>query len=73
MSEPEREYTQGETWGALRNSWRGYKIAKVKKQREKMVLYAERIRKLQLELKLPQSDFPDLGLKGAVDSQPVSK
>ena len=56
------QYTKGQTWGALKKAWRGYKVAKVQKNMEDMKKYAERIRTLQAELGLPQSKFPELGL-----------
>lgn len=55
-------HTKGQTWAALKKSWRAYKIAKVKVEKENMVEYAKRIRSLQLELGLPQASFPELGL-----------
>jgi hypothetical protein len=58
--ESKAKFTTGQTWGALRKAWKGYKIAKVQGDREKMVEYAHKIRKLQSELKLPQAEFPEL-------------
>jgi cobalamin biosynthesis Mg chelatase CobN len=55
-------YTKGQTWGALKKAWKGYKIAKAQKDTEKLKEYANRIRTLQKELGLPQSQFPDLGI-----------
>lgn len=55
-------FTKGQTWGALKKSWRAYKIAKVQKKREEMVTYAQRIRTLQKELGVPLAKFPDLNL-----------
>ena len=55
-------YTIGQTWGALRRSWKGYTIAKGKNNKVDMIVYAERIRTLQKELGLPQSSFPDIGI-----------
>ncbi|MCS7116907.1 MAG: hypothetical protein RMJ31_02495 [Nitrososphaerota archaeon] len=57
------QYTKGQTWGALKKAWKGYKIAKVQKDVEKMKMYAERIRTLQKELGVKQAEFPDLGIK----------
>lgn len=57
-----KAYTKGQTWGALKKAWKAYKIAKVQKDKEKMKMYAERIRTLQKELGLKQASFPDLGL-----------
>jgi hypothetical protein len=55
-------HTKGQTWAALKKCWRAYKIAKVKDEKENMLEYARRIRKLQTELGLPQAPFPELGL-----------
>lgn len=56
------QFTKGQTWGALKKAWRGYKVAKIQKSMEDMKKYAERIRTLQRELGLPEAKFPDLGL-----------
>jgi len=56
------QYTKGQSWGALKKAWRGYKVAKVQKNMEDMKKYAERIRTLQMELGLVQAKFPELGL-----------
>jgi hypothetical protein len=55
-------YSTGQTWGALKKAWKAYKIAKVQGDRAKMKEYADRIRTLQDELKLPKAKFPELGL-----------
>jgi hypothetical protein len=55
-------HTTGQTWAALKKSWKAYKIAKVKDEKENMVEYAKRIRSLQKELGVTQSSFPDLDL-----------
>ncbi|MDA4128526.1 MAG: hypothetical protein OK422_03605 [Thaumarchaeota archaeon] len=55
-------YNKGQTWGALKKAWRGYKVAKVQDNKEDMMKYAERIRTLQKELGLDQAKFPALGL-----------
>ena len=60
-------YLENQTWGALHKAWKGYVIAKNKSviemnEIEKMYHYAEVIQKLQGELGLPISSFPDLGL-----------
>ena len=57
-----KSFTIGQTWGALRKSWKGYKIAKVQDDRAKMMEYATKIRKLQGELGVQQASFPDLAL-----------
>ena len=56
------QYSKGQTWGALKKAWRGYKVAKIQKNMEDMKKYAERIRTLQSELGLVQAKFPELGL-----------
>ncbi len=56
-------YTTGQTWGALRRAWKGYRIAKGKDNKVDMILYAERIRTLQKELGLPQSKFPEIAIE----------
>jgi hypothetical protein len=55
-------YTTGQTWGALKRSWEGYKIAKGKDDKAGVILYAERIRTLQKELGLPESAFPEIAI-----------
>jgi hypothetical protein len=55
-------YSKGQTWAALKKSWRAYKIAKIKNERVNMVEYANRIRSLQRELGVAQAKFPELDL-----------
>jgi hypothetical protein len=55
-------YTTGQTWGALRKAWKAYKIAKVQHDAEKMKEYAGRIRNLQTQLGVPQTNFPEVSL-----------
>jgi len=57
-----KSFTTGQTWGALRKAWKGYKIAKVQGDRAKMTEYATKIRKLEGELGVPVAAFPDLSL-----------
>ncbi len=59
---PSKSFTTGQTWGALRKAWKGYKIAKVQGDRTKMKDYATKIRKLEGELGVPVASFPDLSL-----------
>lgn len=61
MSEGQ-QYSTGQTWGALKKAWRGYKVAKIQNNTVDMKKYAERIRTLQKELGLPQAKFPELGM-----------
>ena len=44
----------------LRKAWIGYKIAKAKGDRDKMIYYAEGIHKFQKQLNAPLSDFSEL-------------
>ena len=55
-------FTIGQTWGALKKAWKGYRIAKVQNDRAKMEEYAKKIKTLQDELGVKQADFPELGL-----------
>jgi len=50
-------YSKGQTWGALKKSWKAYKIAKVQNDKAKMREYAQRIQTLQKDLGLKQSTF----------------
>lgn len=54
---------ENQTWGALHKAWLGYIIAKNKYEPDKIVHYANIIRKLQKELGLEISSFPDLNLE----------
>lgn len=56
-------FTEGQTWGALKKAWRGYRIAKVQGDRARMEEYAKKIRTLQGELGIKQATFPELGLQ----------
>lgn len=64
--EPGMYFTTGQSWGALRKAWKGYRIAKTQNDREKMIEYAKKIRKLQTELGVSVADFEHLGLTGKV-------
>ena len=55
-------FTTGQTWGALKKAWKGYKIAKVQNDNAKMSEYAKKIKTLQGELGIKQSSFPELGI-----------
>ena len=56
------KFTTGQTWGALKKAWKGYKIAKVQQDRAKMTEYAQQIKTLQGELGIRQSTFPEVGV-----------
>jgi hypothetical protein len=58
----ESGYFESQTWGALHKAWKGYVIAKNKYEFELMEYYASVIQKLQKELGLRISSFPELGL-----------
>ena len=55
-------FTTGQSWGALRKAWKGYRIAKVHGDTGKMREYATKIRKIQTELRVAVAAFPHLGL-----------
>jgi hypothetical protein len=50
-----------QTWGALHKAWLGYVIAKNKGEYDQQIHYASIIQKLQKELNLEVSCFPQLG------------
>ena len=64
VSQPanKQNYTVGQSWGALRKAWKGYRIAKVQSDDTKMTEYANKIRKIQGELNIAVSSFPNLGI-----------
>jgi hypothetical protein len=55
-------YAKGQTWGALKKAWKGYRIAKVQNDEPNMKKYSQRIMTLQDELGLPQTQFKGLSL-----------
>lgn len=55
-------FTTGQSWGALRKAWKGYRIAKVHNDNAKMTEYANKIRKIQTELGISVASFPNLGI-----------
>ena len=55
-------FTTGQSWGALRKAWKGYRIAKVQGDNSKMREYATKIRKIQGELGISVASFPNLGI-----------
>ncbi len=57
-----QNFTVGQSWGALRKAWKGYRIAKVQRDDTKMTEYAKKIRKIQGELNIAVSSFPNLGI-----------
>ena len=61
-TQQENNFTTGQSWGALRKAWKGYRIAKVQDDNIKMTEYASKIRKLQQELGISVASFPHLGI-----------
>ena len=55
-------YTENKTWGALTKAWLAYVISKNNFELRQMEYYARVIQKLQHELGLPVTPFPDLNL-----------
>ncbi|MGI0078362.1 MAG: hypothetical protein ACRECH_01925 [Nitrososphaerales archaeon] len=55
-------YTKGQLWGALRKTWKAYKISKAQGNHLAMMKYGERIRSLQTKLGLELSKFSEVGL-----------
>jgi hypothetical protein len=58
----ENGFSTGQSWGALRKAWKGYRIAKVQADNVKMTEYATKIRKIQGELGISVASFPNLGI-----------
>jgi hypothetical protein len=58
----ENNFSTGQSWGALRKAWKGYRIAKVQDDNIKMTEYATKIRKIQGELGISVASFPNLGI-----------
>jgi hypothetical protein len=58
----ETNFSKGQSWGALRKAWKGYRIAKVQDDNSKMTEYATKIRKIQGELGIEIATFPNLGI-----------
>jgi hypothetical protein len=61
-SNGENNFSTGQSWGALRKAWKGYRIAKVHNDNERMTEYANKIRKIQGELGISVASFPNLGI-----------
>jgi hypothetical protein len=57
-----KNFSTGQSWGALRKAWKGYRIAKVQNDNAKMTEYANKIRKIQEELGISIASFPNLGI-----------
>ena len=57
------DFTTGQSWGALRKAWKGYRIAKVQSDNVRMKEYATKIRRLQCELGISVASFPNLGIQ----------
>ncbi|MEW6603209.1 MAG: hypothetical protein AB1351_00800 [Thermoproteota archaeon] len=63
LKKSNNSFTTGQSWGALRKAWKGYRIAKVQGDNAKMVEYATKIRKIQGELGISVASFPHLGIQ----------
>jgi hypothetical protein len=61
-SNTENNFSTGQSWGALRKAWKGYRIAKVHNDNVRMTEYANKIRKIQGELGINVASFPNLGI-----------
>lgn len=61
-TQQEHNFTTGQSWGALRKAWKGYRIAKVQDDNTKMTEYASKIRKIQQELGISVASFPHIGI-----------
>jgi gluconate kinase len=57
-------FKNGESWGALKKCWKGYRIAKVNDDEILMREYARRIQTLEEQLGVPTASFPNLGMLG---------
>jgi hypothetical protein len=57
------EYSKGQSWGALKKAWIGFRIAKRQNDLIQMKEYAQRIRGLQQQLGLSVMAFPELGIE----------
>ena len=62
VTSSETNFSKGQSWGALRKAWKGYRIAKVQNDNSKMTEYATKIRKIQGELGIQVSIFPNIGI-----------
>lgn len=56
-------FTIGQSWGALRKAWKGYRIAKVQGDNGRMREYATKIRKIQGDLSIRVASFPNIGIQ----------
>lgn len=59
-------FLYGESWGALRKCWKGYKLAKWNDDITLMKEYATRIQTIQTQLGIPTASFPNLGIIGDI-------
>jgi hypothetical protein len=54
-------FFENQVWGALHKAWKGYTIAKNKREDDKMEVYAHRVQELQHDLGLEVSSFDNIG------------
>lgn len=57
MTQATENYTTGQSWGALRKAWKGYRIAKVQGDTARMREYAGKIQTIQKELGISVAQF----------------
>lgn len=51
------KYTTGQSWGALRKAWKGYRIAKVQDDKPRLKEFATKIQTIQGQLGIAIADF----------------
>jgi hypothetical protein len=54
----------GQSWGALKKAWKGYKLAKYGGDEKLMREYAKRIQTIEKQIGIPTASFPNLGMIG---------
>lgn len=56
----------GQSWGALKKAWIGYKVAKREDDEQLMREYAKRIQTVEKQIGIPTASFPNLGMIGDI-------
>lgn len=56
----------GQSWGALKKAWKGYKKAKADDDDTLMREYAKRIQTIETQIGIPTASFPNLGMLGDI-------
>ena len=57
-------FTIGQSWHGLKRAWKAYRLSKQENDIDLMQLYASIIQKIQRELSIKVSDFPELRFYG---------